>query len=285
MSESARGELREQGIVVIPFMKSLSADPQRREPHYHEFFQMFVLVGKAAVMHDFHEFKAAGTTVVFLSPGQVHTAVPQPGMTGTTVSFTQAFFDHYAPPPSRIFDYPFFFPADVKPWLKLKGQDANAVVQMFNDLQSEFDAGKEGAAEVLRAMLHILLVRINRLYTQAHPRREASRGELLVRQFHLAVEQHFREFQSVGRYAKLLGVTANHLNDTLHDLSGAAAGEVIRQRRLLDAKRLLSHSDMSVSEIGYYLGFEDPSYFSRFFRRYERCTPAEFREQIREKYH
>ena len=69
-----------------------------------------------------------------------------------------------------------------------------------------------------------------------------------------------------------------------HLIPFAAGHEVIRQRRLLDAKRLLSHSEMSVSEIGYHLGFEDPSYFSRFFRRYERCAPAEFREQIREKY-
>lgn len=285
MSESARGELRDQGIVVIPFMHSISADPKRREPHYHGFFQMFVLEGKAEVMHDFHEFRAEGTTVVFLSPGQVHTAVPKAGMKGTTVSFTQTFFDNHAPPPSRIFDYPFFYPADVKPWLKLRGEEARAVVQMFDELQMEFDAGQDGAAEVLRAMLHILLVRVNRLYAKAHPRREATRAELMVRQFHLAVEQHFREFQNIGYYAKLLGVTANHLNDTLHDLSGKAAGEVIRQRRLLDAKRLLSHSEMSVSEIGYHLGFEDPSYFSRFFRRSQGCAPAEFREEIREKYH
>ncbi len=285
MSESARAELREQGIVVIPFMHSISADPKRRQPHYHEFFQMFVLLGKADVMHDFHEFRAEGITVVFLSPGQVHTVVPEPGMDGVTISFTQTFFDHHAPPPSRIFDFPFFYPADVKPWLKLRGRKARDVVQMFDDLQAEFEVRvRKDAAEVLRAMLHILLVRVNRLYAKAHPQREATRAELLVRQFHLAVEQHFREFQNIGQYAKLLGVTANHLNDTMHDLSGKAAGEVIRQRRLLDAKRLLSHSEMSVSEIGYHLGFEDPSYFSKFFRRYEGCAPAEFREQIREKY-
>jgi AraC-like DNA-binding protein len=284
MSEVPRVELREQGIVVIPFMHSISADPKRREPHYHEFFQMFVLQGRAAVMHDFHEFRAEGTTLVFLSPGQVHTAVPEPGMTGTTISFTQEFFDNHAPPPSRIFDYPFFFPTEVMPWLDVRPEDSVAVMLMFNDLQREFDAGLDGAAEVLRAMLHILLVRVNRLYAKAHPQKEVTRAELLVRRFYLAVEQHFREFQNVGQYARLLGVTANHLNDTMHDLHGKAAGEVIRQRRLLDAKRLLSHSEMSVSEIGYHLGFEDPSYFSRFFRRYEHCAPAEFREQIREKY-
>ncbi|HEY1121221.1 MAG TPA: helix-turn-helix domain-containing protein, partial [Haloferula sp.] len=54
--------------------------------------------------------------------------------------------------------------------------------------------------------------------------------------------------------------------------------------RLLDAKRLLLYSELSVAEIGYRLGFKDPSYFGRFFRRYESRTPAEFRDEIREKY-
>jgi AraC-like DNA-binding protein len=66
--------------------------------------------------------------------------------------------------------------------------------------------------------------------------------------------------------------------------SKQSAGAIVRQRRLLDAKRLLSHSDLSVSEIGYRLGFQDPSYFSRFFRKSTGSAPAEFREAIREKY-
>ncbi|HSI64469.1 MAG TPA: helix-turn-helix transcriptional regulator [Candidatus Saccharimonadia bacterium] len=65
---------------------------------------------------------------------------------------------------------------------------------------------------------------------------------------------------------------------------GVTAGHIIRDRRLLDAKRQLSHSDLDVSEIAYDLGFKDPSYFSRFFRRETKCTPAEFRAEIREKY-
>ena len=59
---------------------------------------------------------------------------------------------------------------------------------------------------------------------------------------------------------------------------------LIRQRRLLEAKRLLSHSDLTASEIGYRLRFRDPSYFGRFFRQGAGMTPAAFREEIREKY-
>jgi len=284
MSESKATHLRQQGIVVIPFMHSLNIDPQRAQPHYHDFFQMFLLQGKAEVMHDFQEFSAHGTTLVIMSPGQVHTAHPAPGMKGTTVSFTQDFFDGEAPPPSRLLEYPFFFPAEAKPWLAIPRDDPFRIAEVFADLQSEFDATLNGAAEVLRSLLHILLVRVNRQHEELHPAREVSRAVMLARQFHLAVEQRFRELSSVEQYAKLLGVTTNHLHDLIREQTGHAPGELIRRRRLLDAKRLLLHSDLSVSEIGYQLGFRDPSYFSRFFRREVELTPAEFREEIREKY-
>lgn len=284
MSESHQEDLRQQGIVVIPFMDSLAQDPQRLRPHYHDFFQIFILVGKAEVMHDFQEFTASGTTVVFMTPGQVHTARPAKGMRGTTVSFTQAFFDGGVPPPSRLFDYPFFFPAEAKPWLTVPHREAAPILETFGELQREFNAGQSGASEILRAQLHILLVRMDRLYAGLHPRRHVSRAGMLARQFHLYVEQHFRTMHEVSDYARLLGVTTNHLHDVVHAENGVPAGHIIRERRLLDAKRQLSHSDLDISEIAYDLGFRDPSYFSRFFRRETKQTPAQFRQEIREKY-
>ncbi|MDB6140706.1 MAG: AraC family transcriptional regulator, partial [Verrucomicrobiaceae bacterium] len=106
----------------------------------------------------------------------------------------------------------------------------------------------------------------------------------LARQFCLEVEHHFRQWQALTPYATLLGVSVNHLNEMVSEHTGHSAGDIIRQRRLLDAKRLLLHSDFSISEIGYQTGFDDPSYFSRFFRRYAHTTPADFRDRIREKY-
>lgn len=284
MSEARQVDLRAQGVVVIPFMESVRLEPERLKPHYHEFFQLFFLRGEASVMHDFQEFAVSGATLVFLSPGQVHTVNPGKGMCGTTLSFSQAFFDHLAPPPSLLFDLPYFYPVNVKPWLQVPEAEVQRLVDLFVTLQSEFDQAKPGAGEVLRSLLHILVVWVNRIYAQVHPAQETTRAAQMARAFHLAVEKHFRETSSVSAYAKMLGVSANHLNDTIHQQTGRAAGEVIRQRRLLDAKRLLSHSDLSVAEIGYQMGFRDPSYFSRFFRRYAEQSPEDFRSEIREKY-
>jgi AraC family transcriptional regulator, transcriptional activator of pobA len=79
-------------------------------------------------------------------------------------------------------------------------------------------------------------------------------------------------------------VTSSHLSESLRMETGLRPGELIRARLLLEAKRLLLHSELTIAEIGYELGFEDPSYFSRFVRREIETSPVEFRNRIREKY-
>lgn len=276
--------LRREGCVVMPLEKSVRQDERRLQPHSHEFFQILFLTGPARLMHDFREHAVEGHTLFFLSPGQVHNIHAGRGMRATVVSFTQAFFDQEAPPPSRLFELPFFF-SEVPPWLSVKAEAMQPISRVFDEMQREFDAALPGAMEVLRAALSILFVRARRLYAAEHALKAASRATILVRQFRLEVELHFREWQAITPYARRLKVTPNHLNDIVREEAGHSAGELIRQRRLLDAKRLLLHSDLSVAEIGYQTGFQDPSYFNRFFRRYADVTPAEFREQIREKYH
>ncbi len=286
MSAYGQERLREQGVVVMPLELSMSREPQRLIPHFHDFFQVFLIQGPARLMHDFREHQVNGVTLFFLAPGEVHTIHPRvASMHGTVVSFTQAFFDHHAPPPSMLFELPVFFGPHAAPWFPVRKDEAGRLISLFSDLQHEYDAGRRGVLEVLRATLRIVFVEAARLQAVGAPAEEPSRAALLARQFHLAVEHHFREWQTLAPYAKELGVTVNHLNDVIQQETGHAAGSLVRQRRLLDAKRLLLHSDMSVAEIGYQTGFQDPSYFTRFFRRETGATPADFREQIREKYH
>ncbi|MCW0217283.1 MAG: AraC family transcriptional regulator, partial [Prosthecobacter sp.] len=269
MSDYGQDRLRELGVVVMPLELSMSREPARLIPHFHDFFQLFLIQGPARLMHDFRDYDVTGVTLFFLSPGQVHTLYPRAdSMHGTVASFTQAFFDHQSPPPSMLFEVPFFFAAGTVPWFTVQEAEAQRIISLFGDLQREYDQDRPGVLEVLRATLRILFIEASRLENVRGPIKEPTRAALLARQFQLALEHHFREWQALTPYARQLGVTVNHLNDVIHQDTGHAAGELIRHRRLLDAKRLLLHSDLSVSEIGYQIGFQDPSYFSRFFRRY-----------------
>lgn len=283
MSAVGQESLRREGIAVT-LVRDTPHDPNRLQPHYHDFFQLMLLRGRGGAMHDFRDYAVRGAMLLFLSPGQVHALRPQRGFRATILSFTQSFFDHKAPPPSALFELPFYAPAGGTSHLDLAPRRIPAIAEIFAAMEDEFQRAEPGAAEALRAWLRLLFVRITRVAAPSSPAAPVTRAAGLVRQFQTAVERHFRTDRSLADYASELGVTPNHLNDVIRAELGQSAGALIRQRRLLDAKRSLSHSDLSVSEIGYQLGFNDPSYFARFFRRETGQSPAEFREEIREKY-
>ncbi len=274
------------GFSIETLASSLLNHPYRSRPHYHHFFQVFLTFGSGSLMHDFVDYSISGPVLTFTSPGQVHTVLG--AVTGSFISFSQEFFDGDTPPPSKLLEYPFFFAPTAPPFLKLRDGDIDWCKKLFAELQREYQTGQPGAQEILRAYLRILFTRIARLYPPpaygASGSGASSRPAQLVLEFRLAVENRFRELTALPAYAALLKVTANHLNDTVRKETGQSAGEIIRQRLLLEAKRLLLHSDLSVSEISYELRFKDPSYFSRFFRRRSGHAPAAFRNKIREKY-
>ena len=287
MNSNGRDALRAEGVVVMAYEESMRIEPARMSPHYHDFFQASILHGGGRLMHDFRETEVRGTTLFFVSPGQVHTVRPARDMRGTIVSFTREFFDGGSADAARLLlEFPLYFAGDAPPWLALPAtsSDTEALREIFRQLQTEQDRAAPGVTEVIRSLLRILLVKSARIHAAAQPSARVGRSALLVREFQLLIEKHFLQETDLTSYARRLGVGANHLNDVVREATGRAAGEHIRQRRLLSAKRQLLHSELSVSEIGYRLGFKDASYFSRFFRRYENTSPAEFRVASREKY-
>ena len=106
----------------------------------------------------------------------------------------------------------------------------------------------------------------------------------LTRKFKMLVQNNLKIKKSVSDYAKMLNITAGHLNDTVQKDTGKSAGSVIHDRIILEAKRLLYHSPKTVKEIAFELNYEDPSYFTRFFKLHTKSTPEQFRIEIREKY-
>ena len=102
----------------------------------------------------------------------------------------------------------------------------------------------------------------------------------MVSNFKKLVEKHFRTYSLPKEYARLLYITPNHLNAISQDVLGKSAGDVIRDRIVLEAKRLLTNAKMDVSEIAYDLNFQDNSYFTRFFKKYVGTTPDQFRKTI-----
>jgi AraC-like DNA-binding protein len=137
----------------------------------------------------------------------------------------------------------------------------------------------------LQAYLHILLVHIQRLAMALHPDPPLTASVAIVREFRRLVSLHSATERSIRVYAQEIGITTSHLCDTVKAVTGFTPGQILRQTVVLEAKRLLANTDLTVAEIGYRLNFKDPAYFGRFFRREAHTSPSAFRQEIRIKYH
>jgi AraC family transcriptional regulator, transcriptional activator of pobA len=273
-----------EGIYVGGFEETLDRLPNRLRMHRHDYYEVFYLAGVGAHFNDFTIFPITGPTLIFVSPGQIHRWNNAGGLHGWIVCFTQELFDRGLPPPSPLLRHSFWYPDDASPVLGLPTAAVEETQAIFAEMQREYLNKSEGFEEVLAAMLKILFIRSERIYQQVDSNMRPSRSSAIMREFRLALEENFRTTQSVGEYAKMLKISPERLGKAVHDRSGRPAGHIIRKRLLLEAQRLLAYTEMTISEIAYAINFQDPAYFSRFFRRLTGQSPGEFRESLSEKY-
>ncbi|NLR66234.1 helix-turn-helix domain-containing protein [Chitinophaga varians] len=238
------------------------------EAHKHDFFMLLIIGHKGSGTHtiDFRDYKAAPRTVFFLAPGQAHQWDLSASTTGYQVMFSGSFMLQKGPM------WPFFTPS-AHPSLKLSPEQ---YVQLDAELQLML---KETAANITQHRLQIILLLLQRWYAVAYPSETAAAGNRLINRFLQLLEKQYAQHSEVSYYAAKLHVTPSYLNTVCRRESGITAGEYIRERLLLEAKRLLILTDMDVKEIAFSLGFNDTSYFSRFFRKYTSQTPLDFRRQ------
>ncbi len=146
----------------------------------------------------------------------------------------------------------------------------------------EFREADNLQGEMLRMLLKRLIVKVTRLYKRQSANSDLPAADLdVIRQFCLLVELHFRSLHQVQDYAELL----HRSPKTLANLFGSHAQQtplqVIHDRVLLEAKRLLLYSESTAAEIAYAIGFNEPAHFSRFFKRRVGESPVAFRQNYR----
>jgi AraC-like DNA-binding protein len=137
-------------------------------------------------------------------------------------------------------------------------------------------------------LLHLFLLESRRIFDQqnlADIEIQSETPDSTIIQFKLWIEQNYQSQKNVSSYAEMLNMNPSCLNEVAKRTTGITAGELIRNRVIDETKKLLYSSSMSGKEIAFQLGFDDPAYFSRFFRKYTGTTLKEFREHSRKKYH
>ncbi|HEY9044767.1 MAG TPA: helix-turn-helix transcriptional regulator [Ohtaekwangia sp.] len=180
-----------------------------------------------------------------------------------------------------------FFQIDGTPVLHLTDEQAQEYLTVFQLMHKEYDHRNEYSDHILRGYLHAILNKACGLYSeQHHPNIFSTHAgirllkaftALYMRDFQLIRVNNNLQVKSVAAYAKELGVSQNHLNDTIKSITGRSAGQLIKNHLIKQATICLKHSSKSISEIAYRLGYDDPSYFTRYYKSQTGLTPAAYR--------
>ncbi|MFJ3075887.1 helix-turn-helix domain-containing protein [Pseudomonas sp. NPDC087029] len=161
------------------------------------------------------------------------------------------------------------------------GQDRGRLRNLIDTLQQEYQGHAPGRAALLEALVTALMVWISRCQQQGQaPRNRDERDRQLLGQYLRLVEAHYREHLSVEDFAARLNIPSLQLNQLCRALCAQTALQVVHQRLLLEARRNLVYTRMSIGQLSDSLGFSDPTYFARFFKRLSGQTPNGYRRSV-----
>ncbi len=263
---------------VIKTMDDTNIPARMKAPHRNNGYKVALLVeGSISADIDFEKFTANAPAVLFSSPEQViqvtgysnhkmiHISFSKDYLlndTRSTLSCWECMFGQIIIPVTEEKDF-----GELKVYIKL--------------MQREFMELREQKDLVIRNLLNAFLVTSARLGTcETNLTNINVSQNKILQQFRMLVEEHFVIRTQVAEYADMIYITPGHLNDTIKTITGKTAKQVIDERIMTEAKRLLYWGEVSVKEIAAHLNFEDDAYFNRFFKKHTGRTPALFKKNI-----
>lgn len=248
--------------------------------HRHDFFFMvYFTQGSGTHTVDFVAYDIQPGDVFFMSPAQVHSWELSSDIDGFVLFFGADFylkdFAHH-----KIFDFPFFNTTQYQPLLHLPPAQLGWVTNTMQAMHDEFHQQAKRVDEVLQSYLNILLIRFSRLYQQQTVSEASLHLVYQIRELETLIDTHYTTEKRVQAYADKMHVSVKQLNHICKVALNKSTSELIQERVVLEAKRLLVHSDWTVAQIGAHLAYFDNAYFTRFFKKMTGMTPEQFRKSL-----
>ncbi len=250
-------------------------------PHVHEFYQIvWFRRGSGTHRIDFVDYPVSDNTIFFISPGQIHAFDGNDNYSGVIVLFNASFLVDEETSESIFLKYNVFNAYDSLPFYNVSEEEAERLMLLVNEMNREYSlTGAFAHKDYMQYLVRLFLIRVQR----SGERREipklyvssiANRTFVCFRQL---LEQNFHRVHTVKEYADMLHISSRTLTKYVSESAHTSPLHIINDRIVLEAKRQLLHTALSIKEIGFSLGFEDPSYFVKFFKRMTGSMPGEFR--------
>ncbi len=228
---------------------------------------------------DFEQFAVDRGQIYFMIPGQVHSWQFDGETDGYVLNCSEHFLTSFLKNDRYTDQFPFLDGIAGNAVLQLRGPVLETVKSQLQHIQEEAAGKQPLAMDMIRMHLLQLFITVSR-NEGGHTVQAQQHNAVTLRNFRRLVEQHFATLKLPKDYAAMLYITPNHLNALCKDQLGKQAGEIIRDRILLEAKRLLVNMDTQIASIAYELNFTDNSYFTKFFKKLTGVTPEQFRKSI-----
>ena len=252
-------------------------------PHRHNFYELLVFTEGGGIHEvDFKNYNTKANSFHFVSPTQVHKLKANKSK-GFVLCFTnELMYSLLGKNKSFIDNFPFYNFNTCVPFLQLDKKSFLDISQTITAIDSVFYSEHLFKQEIIRSYLHIVLLRIKEFFLQnkkVELSNEFSHNPRII-SFLSLIDKNYSSQLSIKNYSEKLNVSPNYLNALCKKETGKTAIQLIHERILLEAKRLLYSTNLSSKEISFSLNFEDVSYFNRFFKRNMSLTPLEYRQQF-----
>ncbi len=264
---------------TVNYKKSDFLVPHRKD----YYFFGFVKQGSSRHWVDTVPYDLKPNRFYFTAPHQVQLKEQSEPFTGYIICFTKDFL--VSAHGGILKDLPVILNKSNAHELLLSDADVVFVEDILEKLIGEYNTKESWQHPMLQAYVNILLMYISRLYAEQFCELTPVADTVLLKNYLSKIDASYTRLHEVADYAEILNISAGHLSEVVKEQSGKPAIAHIHERLIMEAKRLLFHTDYAVKEIAFHLGFEDASYFSRFFKRITQSTPADFRNSFREMYH
>lgn len=271
-----------QGFSVNSLTTHIDKDLFKQ--HFRSDFLAMLLIkkGELHISLNLQEYTAAKNDLLIVSPNSLKQLISvKPRSVVSVISFTSGFLGQMGVPQvlQEVLEY---FSSQYSPVWHLAEDDVELFDRHSTHLEERvrnLEIHPFGKELLIHSFLIFLyeMATVSRQYArQIHT--QLSRKELLLVQFTGLVQQHFRQHRSVQHYARQLNITPKYLTETIKEVSGKTAGEIIDDYVLLEAKLYLENPDFNIAQIADALNFNDQSFFGKFFKRLTGVSPKEYRQ-------
>lgn len=251
-----------------------------RRPFIISFYEIFFITkGKGTFLLDDRRIPYEKGSVMFLPPNRRREWLVEAETDGYVILFEGEFMERFFNDNLFVYRFHYFHNYNSPFYLKTDQKEFDSYLEKILEIRHEIKNLMNDSHHLLRSILYYLLIILNRQYVNQHQIKGELFENIEVLKFIRLLDKNFKEKHLVNDYTQMLGISKTYLNKKLKTF-GKSASDLIKSRLLIEAKKELIYTNLTVSEIAYNLNFSEPANFNRFFKKLTSVTPHQFKTEF-----